>query len=751
MFHTWLPFTAVLFCCAAVTVLLFRRMFGLVLVFLLGLGYSAARTGMHEPGWFGPGAEIRAAGWFVPGEERRGYAVFEVDDAALEETGEDADGLEAERIILPAGESGERHGRQTVLLQCAKDRTRMNPGTPAARKYSWRLLGIGPAESTAADFFRDARDALSRFTAERFDPETAALVAALTTGETGMLDPGTREAFSITGLAHILSISGTHFGLFSVIVFGALVFLINRLPEKALLRLTLIMTPKQAAALLTLPVVLVYLGLSGGSIPAVRSFIMVSLFLAGLLIERKHSGLRALAAAAVLLCIWDPGVLLDLSFQLSFLAAAGIGLAADRETAPAEGCGARLRKAAKESFIVSGAATAATAPLVAYAFHYFPLLTPLSNILVTPLVGFVIVPCSVIASFVWLLTGHYPFASVISLAAEFCLWLVKLLAMVPYADLRIPAFPLFLLFLGYGGLAAYGLTRKRRWILLALAPGLAWTAVAAFQPTGLTVTFVDVGQGDSAIVRLPDGKTLVIDTGRTGSETAGVLRYYGIRRIDALVLSHGHPDHIGGADRILRLFPVSEIWQNGRVSLPVPEGTRVRTLGQADMVEAAGYRISVLHPAEGASSEAEDDDRAENNASLVLRIEGVSHSFLFPGDIMEEEEEGLVFLGDLLASDVLKAPHHGGRSSVHDEFFRLVRPDIAVVSVGRDNTFGHPSAEMLEALEDAAVFRTDRDGAVRIRETADGLECRTWREDLWEPGVEGGAEARNIRRLFSAW
>lgn len=749
--YAYFPVTAALSCGTALCVLLSKKKFSWVLVFMLAAGYAAVRGNADEPHQSRPHGEVRATGWFLPGEAERGYAVFEIDEAVENDTGSEADDLEGERIVLPAGEDGEHEEKQSVLLQLHRDRTRLNPGSAPGRRYSWKLLSLEKADAAPADFFRSSRDALNRFTAARFEPEVAALIVALTTGETGLIDIRVREAFNVTGLAHILSISGTHFGLFSVMVFGCLVFLVNRLPERALLRLTVILTPKQAAALLTFPVILLYLGLSGGSIPAIRSFIMVALFLASLLIERRHAGLRALAFAAFLLCLWDPLVLFDLSFQLSFLAVAGIGFVAGRDDKQTDGIRGRVFRTLKTSLLLSVAATVATAPLVAYAFHYFSVLSPVSNLLVAPLIGFVIVPCSVTASFVWLATGYYPFASVISTTTELSLWLVKKLASVPCADLKIPAFPVAVLLLVYGGLIVFGLTRKKQWLLASLAPLVAWGVFTVMQPKTLTVTFADVGQGDSAVVELPDGKTLVIDTGRTGMETAGILRHAGIRRIDALVLSHGHPDHTGGVERLFGLFPVAEVWLAGRNAIPVPKPTRVRRLEQADMAEAPGYRITVLNPSAGNDAPDNDDYNEENNSSLVLKIEGKARAFLFPGDVQEETGESLAGLGSRLQSDVLKVPHHGSRSSVQDEFLGLISPEIAVISVGRENSFGHPSPEMLEALDGLQVYRTDLDGAVRITEAGDMLKCRTWRENLWEPGTQSGAEYRNIRRLFTTW
>ena len=179
--------------------------------------------------------------------------------------------------------------------------------------------------------FDRQRSSLNRYISGRFSGDSAAFISALTTGDTADLSDEARDAFNATGLAHILSISGTHFGMFSVMLFGLFGFLIKRLPYRYLQRLTIYLSPTQAAALLSIPFMIMYLGISGGSIPAVRSFIMINLFLFGLLIDRKGFWLNSLLFAAVVLVAWDPEVTADLSFQLSFIAVFFLGFALEKK------------------------------------------------------------------------------------------------------------------------------------------------------------------------------------------------------------------------------------------------------------------------------------------------------------------------------------------------------------------------------------------------------------------------------------
>ena len=163
------------------------------------------------------------------------------------------------------------------------------------------------------------------------------------------------------------------------------------------------------------------------------------------------------------------------------------------------------------------------------------------------------------------------------------------------------------------------------------------------------------------------------------------------------------------------------------------------------------YRITVLHPYREFYTLSEDSYSEENSSSLVLKVMGKKRSFLFAGDIEEEAEEDIAHLKAWLPSDVIKIPHHGSRTSAADGFLTAVSPSIAVISVGRDNSFGHPSQEVLENLEGKSIFRTDRDGAVKIVEKGDDLLVKTCREFMFEKAESLSTETENIRKLFTVW
>jgi competence protein ComEC len=759
LFH-YFPFMSAIIFFSAVSYALFRRNFILVPVIALGIFYALFRFSPHLDSLDVWNKELRLTGRFVQGRDvtssGQAMRLFRPDSVVYEDTGEDIEGLNDEDITIFSDIDTDYEREYELLLKTGKDGSRMDPGWTRFNRLSGRIISAdekGIPGYSVARKFDSYRDRLNRYFLGNFSRDSAALTASITTGEMSYLDDELKNAFNVTGLAHILSISGSHFGMFSVMLYGAFIFLIRRLPYSALQRFTLYLSPAQAAAVLTLPFMIFYLGLSGASPPAVRSFIMIGLFLLGLLIGRKGVWLHTVSFAAFILVLIDPDVVLNLSFQLSFLAVLFIGFAVD-ENRENQGTGSRAMRFLKNSMRLTLAATLGTAPLVAYHFHYMSLISPLANLIASPLIGAVLVAFSLISSFSFLLTGHFVLKPLVSLSADLSIWVVKLMASVPFADIKIPAFPPVLFIVFYAGCLLYLVSGRRKSVLFVpVIPFAVYAAFTFFESDRLSVTFLDVGQGDSAVVRLPDKKTIVIDTGRTGRETASFLKYSGKREIDALVLTHSDSDHSGGMEEVMDRVRVKELWDNGLIVYP--EGRchadRRRALERGDVMEAVNYRITVLHPYKGFYTSGGSGDREINNTSLVLKVAGRKTSFLMTGDIEDEAEADISHVGEWLRSDVIKMPHHGSRTSANDEFLAEVSPSVAVISVGKDNTYGHPSGEVLEKLAGKRILRTDRDGAVKITETDDGMEVRTYRDYAFEKADTLQKELRNIRRLFEKW
>jgi competence protein ComEC len=246
---------------------------------------------------------------------------------------------------------------------------------------------------------------------------------------------------------------------------------------------------------------------------------------------------------------------------------------------------------------------------------------------------------------------------------------------------------------------------------------------------------------------------IVVDTGRNGLQTSGFLRYRGRRDIDALLLTHGHPDHCGGLRYLEGRFAVKELWDNNQIAYPadIRSAALRRPLERGDTLRTGAYTITILHPYKGFFSPGRGND-AENDQSVVMKLEGKRLSVLFTGDISGGADEDITHLAGHLKSMVIKVPHHGSRKALSAGLLSQVEPEIAVISSGRNNRFGHPSPETLERLAGVRVFRTDRDGAVGIDERPDGrIVVKTWREMMIRRADTWDVELSNLRNLFSVW
>lgn len=672
----------------------------------------------------------------------------------------------------------------SLLLRMPREIVTYNPGSQQASLTGFLIAAEEASPPRLAPFAR-MRTSLHRFFLDHFSSNTGPFLISIVTGERGYLSRELSQAFGITGLAHILSISGTHFGLVFYALFHFCRFLLLRLPERVLRTLTLSISPSQAGAALALPAVVLYLGISDMSYPAIRSFVMIMLFLLGLLLGRKGFWLNTLLFAAVLIVAFDPEALSDLSFQLSFLASLCIGLVSDRLRGRQDGDQNSDRKepvappSSRKQFLlrslrilaaslcISIAASLGTAPLLAYQFHYASLISPLTNLVLTPLIGFLVLPFALVGSFCFLLTGIFPLAGLLDNITSVMLYSVQACSDIPLAAVRLNVWPAVIL------PVFYGILLGTVWLCVmiprlcgnndpifphscaALLAGLfviagIWSIT--HHREGIFITFLDAGQGDAAVLELPDNRVMVIDTGRNHQPLISYLRSRGVRIIEAFVLSHAHPDHTSGFAALLRDYQVKELWDNGRLKYgnPLPEGIVHRTLERGDLLDASGFGFTVLHPYR--EYRAEKTATQENNDSLVLKLKAFGNSILFTGDIAVDAEESMLPLGHTLASTVIKVPHHGSRTSLSEAFLRSIHPQYAIISVGRKNSYGHPHPATIAALGTTVTYRTDRDGAIGLHLKPDGsVHVKTWQQARLQPVSTPQDERKNAERLLAVW
>ena len=589
---------------------------------------------------------------------------------------------------------------------------------------------------------------------ELFSEEVSAFLKAILIGHRDSTVSPLYRNFSSTGLAHLMSISGTHFGLLALIVFVFTKAIARLLPYRILVRATRYMSLQEYAAVLTIPFVLFYLMLSGARVPALRSFIMMMLFLLGLLSGRINGWRYGIVAAASVILIADPESIFTPSFLLSFSAVWFIGSAYDFMQIGKSGSRSKDRLNLYKLIITPFSALAGTIGLTLYFFHKTSVLALPMNMVVTPVVGFLLLPVALISAVVFVVIGVFPFAGLLGTLVSWVLKAVGYVSSFKDMVLNIRAIPLGVIICWY--LFLMFLTLRKRlgmvfsFFMLIVAGVISFVLYQYRTPM---VTFLDVGQADSAVVETASGRTIVIDTGRRGIVTEAYLSYMGKDEIDAIVVTHGGKDHSGGIYRLLRDFYVKEVWDNGEMIYNPPlKNIKLRHLRTLDVLSSGKAEFMILHPYSGYFSRW---GAADNNRSLVIKYTEKPLTVLFTGDIEADAEQVLLRFMGRLKSKVLKVPHHGSRTSTTEDFLRLVSPEIAVISVGRFNPYAHPHKEVLERLRETKLLRTDIDSAVRIYTDSSGdVRVSKYRDLLFEDLLEGytlGREVNNLKRLFLVW
>ena len=579
-------------------------------------------------------------------------------------------------------------------------------------------------------------------TGERIDTlfrRNASLVRALLIADQRGIAPDVRDRFADAGLVHMLSISGLHVAIIATAL----------LTLGSAMRLS-----RHWASIAALTVVIVYVAMLGAPAPAVRSAVMLATVALTERWQRPVHPWTALALGAAIPTM-QPSVVLDLGWQLSVagmaaLVAAGalfrrvrhgdLPLRAHRQTVRAvrwiralKGWRWTLARECSTGVI----ATMVTAPLIAWTFGRVSLIAPLSNLAAGPVVAFV-QP----ALFVAMLLSPWPRAA--QIAADACAAPLALLdriagvsAAIPWASIHVaPTLPAALC-AGIASASFVRATASRRWMsgFLFAAAALCIAVWAPLFQRGdgrLELHMLDVGQGDALALRTPRGRWVLIDAGRRwegGDAGRRVVVPYVQRRggsVAAFVLTHPHDDHAGGAASVVDALHPSQWWEPAFVTgsdgyRRALEAVRLRAVPwhrvqPGDALQLDGVRIEVIAP-DSTWTMAQHD---ANETSVVLRVSYGDVVFILTGDAEAQEEAWILDHTAQLHADVLKVGHHGSRTSSSAAFVDAVQPVLALVSVGADNRYGHPSPETVQAftLRGIPLLRTDRDGTVIV--TTDG-------------------------------
>jgi competence protein ComEC len=574
---------------------------------------------------------------------------------------------------------------------------------------------------------------------------TAAVALAILLGERASLDPRLVERLQQAGIYHVMALSGGNVAL----VLWAIVWLRH-------VRRTAHRTWAVGAGLL----LMAYGGLVSAEPSVARAIAVAALYVCAAALDVRATPGHLLAVVAIGVVTWDPGALFDVGAWLTFAATAGlIGLAEPVATwvvsplaVRLEILGVRVPRAVLAMLTASVCAELSLWPIALFAFGQVTLLGVVLNFAAVPLMAIVQVAATLAvvvhqaAAPIAAAVVHWAVQGVLFTARAVDAWPVMVFAGRPPSPVAMAAYFTALLLWATRGRPAVPnhLLVVPNYLLAAVVASAAWLVAPSWSGAHerlLTMTVLDVGQGDATLVRFPSGHALLVDGGGVAGGGFDVgervvrpaLAALGIQRLTHVAVTHGDPDHIGGLRSVVGRLRPTEVWEG----VPVPDhepsaalATEARRVGAAwrrlqagDNVAFGDAHVTVLHP----PLPDWERVRVRNDDSLVLVIRYGEVTMVLPGDIGHAVESVLSARRIEGAIRIVKVPHHGSRTSSSEPWLKWVRPSVAIVSAGPSNRFGHPAADVLERYRAAGalILRTDEDGAVQMRTDGIRVELET--------------------------
>ena len=599
------------------------------------------------------------------------------------------------------------------------------------------------------------------------------IIEAMTIGNQKAIPMDVRDNFAKTGTSHILSISGLHIGMVAAGGFFLIFFLLKS-SEYMMLKFNII---KMATAAAFIPVI-VYALVAGMGTTVLRSTLMTLAFLLALIIGKQRDLYNILFGAALIILILAPESLFEISFQLSFSAVFAILYIVPKFSKTTfdflSSTPHLLQTFIHRTYIfilVSAAATLGTLPIIVFYFNRVSAVTLIANLIAVPLLGML----ALIPAMAFILTAIFSPAiagfciKAASFFTHFSVEIINRLASLSWSTFsftkpNIAEIIIFYVFIfliievitpedkiNKKGFPARHPLLIRTALLISVAllfTDAVYLLAKDKYSTHLKITAVDVGQGSSTLVQFPRGINMLIDGGGfsdssfdMGKSVIAPFLYAGrIGKIDIVVSTHPHPDHLQGLIHIAENFAVKEIWHTGVHAdddlyllwkkTILEKKIRIKQLSaQSPSENISGVHIQFLWPFHKQffnDSEVSYDDM--NDASLVAKITYGDRSFLLTGDISGRVEANLIASGQNLKSDLLFVPHHGSRHSSSMQFISAVCPHYAIVSSGKNNVFRHPHPTVLNRYLSGhvTVYRTDQQGAIFVQTDGKSLDITPW-------------------------
>ena len=575
--------------------------------------------------------------------------------------------------------------------------------------------------------------------------EDSEILHAMVLGDKSELSSELKTLYQKAGISHILAISGLHISMIGLLLF--------KLLKKAGLHHNL-------ASVICMILVYLYGVMTGFSVSTNRAVVMMCLSLSACLVSRTYDSQSAIAVSGFFILFQQPYQLFQCGFQLSFLAVVGViwfcpvckeymqWLSPDfeqrikqKENSEYYSLGVwlnRFTKLFRSTLLVSCCIQIVTLPVLLFHFYEVASLAPILNLFILPLASLLMILAILIALLgsCWLPLGYF-LSGGVHYILMFYHFLCDLFQSFGYQTIitgrpknwQIAVYVLAI------GLFCYGVYKKLNKAVVAFVPIALILLFLRIPVSGLEVTMIDVGQGDSIFIEARDGFTCLVDGGSTSVKAVGTyriapfLKYKGVKNLDYCFLSHMDEDHTNGIQELIEesiefgtvkiqnlvlphLNQEDEAYKD-MITMAKQAGIRVVYMEQGQQIKTKQIRLKCLHPSYGFET------RDRNSSSLVLELSYESFCMLLTGDVDEIGEKSILSSRGILKKqyDVLKVAHHGSKGSTCKEWLEKTKPRAAMISCGKKNRYGHPHTELLERLKESnmKVWRTDEGGALTIK------------------------------------
>ncbi len=579
------------------------------------------------------------------------------------------------------------------------------------------------------------RNSMKRKIEQNLPNETNELLSGMLIGEKSNLQKEIQEDFRDSSLSHVLAISGMHV---SYVILG-ITFVINKLKFS-----------KKMSKIVIILILLFFIILTGKTASVTRACFMSSYIILASLLHKKAHVLGSISISLLIILIINPYFILDIGLQLSYGGTIGIVLIypilkkykkkKEDKTGRIKKVLYKIKDKIIDTILITISANLVIFPIVLFHYNIMSFTFIISNLLISPIIGIIIILgfLSVFASYIVSPISKIMFfflqifLSVLAQIAHFC-------AELPLSKVYFPTPKIYIIIIYYIFLIYFILVKnkiitgkkidKKVFIIFTIIV-IILNLILNFIPKTFTISFIDVGQGDSMLISTPKGKNILVDGGGSRDETTfnigkqtliPYLLNKGITKLDYIIISHFDSDHATGVAQILGKIDVSSIILTRQLEendiyrhiLSIAKEKKIKLIyvKEGDVLKIGGIKISIIHPENKLMI-----NNPMNNNSIVCKVEYNSFSMLLTGDIEMEAEELILRKNINLKADVLKVAHHGSKTSTTGEFLKAINPKVALIGVGKNNNFGHPSNEVIQRLKEngTRIYRTDENGEISI-------------------------------------